>query len=206
MSLTSNQELLHANGNIISPSNPSNYYLDYTSFNDSSSLDYSMLSWFGSSGSTSSNSGFRYVTYVWKIPTSSLYSSVNFVFQSVINYNITTGVLKSTGASGQSDVQVYYRIEDALKTFPSDSSSVSSYWINANALGTMVTASNYYSSSITNLSGLISVTSQSSNITLIEILPNSLSSMSLGNDYYIYLRVGLSYISTLQFSSVKASF
>lgn len=85
--------------------------------------------------------GFRWVTYAWKIPASSKYIkelNINLKeFTNTLNLKYNTAnnkleIFNGTAYSPNDVFKVYYRIEDSVDIATSNSNSLSTVWLNAN--------------------------------------------------------------------------
>jgi len=139
LDIASTQELQIANGKFTTPTGPGQTYAykNYTTYYYTSSL----LNTVNYSGISAS--GYRYTTFAWRISAAypSVYNKLTFRLYNTSGVTITNGV----AYAGSSAIQLYYRLEDAASSAPTDTGNMSSAWINGNSISAPVTTSgNYY--------------------------------------------------------------
>jgi len=197
------QEILIANGAL--RTSDTNYAKSYTSYyysNGLNTVNYSGIS----------SSGYRYVTFAWKVSTTLSGSNTRINISLGANNLFLVNSLLYADSGGNNQVLVYYRVEDmgALSTFTSNNAST--YWVSVNDNATSsnnngpVSGSNYYSVPGNNKPYYSSPTSTTSLITagLPLALSTNTTGLSSGN-IYVYVRIGLPMnISTTYLNSVEA--
>jgi hypothetical protein len=144
-----NTEMLVSKGGLITRGYDSTAFINYSTYYDNS-FDYSNIA---------SDTSIRYSTFVWKVvkPTSGTYTKINLRLTFDTG---TTFIAKTTAPTigyqiiyggNTSNINIYYRIEDALLISPTvavPSTNVSSSWINGNTTtGLQVSSSNYHNTS-----------------------------------------------------------
>ena len=193
------QELLIANGAF--RTSDTNYAINYANYkyvtggsvnSGSGQFNYSTIS----------SSGYRYVTFAWKVDTA-LSGSNGYLNISLSGNNLNVvNTLLYANSGGTNKILIYYRVEDtdALITFTSNNSST--YWVNANENATdpltnngSVSASNYFTVPANKYPYYSSPTITQPATTIIKTaLPFPLSTSTTGltsGKIYIYVRIGL---------------
>jgi hypothetical protein len=157
------------------------------------------------SSSLSSVRGYRYATFAWRLGTSypNPYKMLTFRLYNTSGVTITNNLMYA----GTSLIQIYYRIEDAVSSNPTDGNSYSSGWINGNSLASPTTQSgNYFLPStytVMPYSGLLIGPTNLSGYTNIPVfIPNIVIQSEIVN---IYFRIGLPMNVNFSFSHVAAS-
>jgi len=213
------QELMIANGLITSYS--STYMIDYSSYltgiNGISNPNYSNYL------STTVN-GYRYATFCWKIPASINATNIivtlnNLLYNGAASANLsqTTGLLCADGIGGLYKILLYFRLEDSQTPKPTNSSTISTYWISMNDTSTTATsiAGTTYFQAPPNGNGPCCTTNTYSNLatsspSISTVSPITLSSGFTGiqnGNGYIYVRIGLPILSIpITLSSVLLSY
>jgi len=200
------QELLMANGAF--RTSDSTYAKQYSSFNYStgSAIAQNTVNY----TSIASETGYRYMTFAWKVATNLSGSNTKINISLTSNLSVVNSLLYAD-AGGSNKVLVYYRIEDTAALSSFSSNNASTYWVsvNDNASGANnsgpVSGSNYYTVPSNNKPYYSSPTTTTSLITA--GLPLALSTSTTGltsGNIYVYVRIGLpmnvstSYISAIQ--------
>ena len=199
--ITSLQELQVSNGTFTTPSGQTNAYLNYGAYYyaaaSQNSVNYSGIG----------TSGYRYVTFAWKLQAASplAYNTLSFIMN-------TTSVAPTKTANvatvAGSPIYLFYRFEDAANSAPTDTSSVSSAWINGNSLtsGFLVGSGNYFNPTIytgTPNYGLTNITvNGTTSTTFTETVPTPLTITS--QTINLYCRVGIPMNSAFSFKTMSA--
>jgi hypothetical protein len=184
------------------------YAKSYTTFNystgsavASNSVNYSTIS----------NTGYRYMTFAWKVSPTLSGSNTRINISIPGNLSLVNSLLYAD-AGGVNQILIYYRIEDtaALTTFTPNNAST--YWISVNDNATVsnnngpVSGSNYYLVPGNNKPYFSSPSSSTSLISagLPLALSTNTTGLSSGN-IFVYVRIGLPMnVSTVNLTSVQA--
>jgi hypothetical protein len=171
-------------------------YINYSSYLNNSSLDYSGVA----------SSGYRYATFCWKLLSkTSSYSSLSFTINS-----ISPTPTKSTGGllliNGK-QIQVLYCFQDESNTSTYSSSVFNSVWIDGNTNNNGVTSSSFYNTTNTygyygGFNSAVGVTISSSNANINVFIP---SVNPVSNSTYLYLRLAIPMDVSIGFGSVTAT-
>jgi hypothetical protein len=200
LDITGTQELQTSNGKFTTPTGPGqtyaykNYGTYYYASGSLNTLNYSGIS----------TSGYRYVTFAWRVAASypSVYNALAFRLYNTSGVTITNG----KAYAGASQIQLFYRIEDTASSDPTDTSKYSSAWINGNSLDAPTTTSgNYYlPTTYTDApySGLLVSVSNQSGYTNFPVFipPINVNAQTIN----IYCRVGIPMGVNFSFSHVTA--
>ena len=191
------QELQIINGSFLTKT--SGGYLNYSSYYGNSGVDYSGIS----------ASGYRYCTFVWKIPSNvSAYNNLSFTL------NGFSGGLSLSGQyiyiAGTTPLYLFYRIENTDALTPPASTPTyfgSSQWVNGSFAGAgadQLQFTNY--GTLTGSGGLRwGMNGYVSGTTIPVILPTLLVDATNNPNMYIYCRIGLPMNIACSFTSVSIS-
>jgi hypothetical protein len=197
--ITNTQELQISNGTFTTPLGQPYSYLNYTPYYYTSTLqntvDYS---------NPSSWNGYRFVTFAWRLPApvGGTYNTLSFKMLNTTPQLVNTGGIAYTGIS---PIYLYYRFEDAANSAPTNTSSISSAWLNGNSLtGTPTGSGNYYiaSTAETPYYALTGLTIAPTNTTFnVYCLTNTITTQTVN----LYCRIGLPMDRAISFSSISAT-
>ena len=203
LDITGTQELQVSNGNFTTPTGPGQTYAykNYTTFyytpSSLNTVDYSSIS----------ATGYRYVTFAWRLGASypNPYKTLAFRLYNTSGVTITNNL----GYAGASLIRLYYRIEDTASSSPTDGNSYSSAWINGNSLTQPTTQSgNYFlpgTYTDNTYSGLVigvtNVTGPPNYTNFPVFIPNLIIQSQTVN---IYCRVGIPMNVNFSFSHIAA--
>jgi hypothetical protein len=172
-------------------------YINYSSYLNNSSLNYSGIA----------SSGYRYVTFCWKLSAkSSSYSTLAFKINSISPTPTTSagGLLLINGKQ----IQALYCFQDEANPSTYSSSIFNSVWIDANNNENGVTTSTFYNTTntygyyggLSSANGGVSISSNTAtiNATIPSVNP-------VGNNTYMYLRLAIPMDVSIGFGSVTAT-
>jgi hypothetical protein len=185
------EELQVANGTFTTPNAQTYAYSDYRSlYYDSTQLNTANYSGILSSG-------YRYVTFAWKIAAGTY--NTNIIFK-----------INGISSTLPADLRLFYRVEDASSPNPTNSASFTSSWVNgATNSGSVLQSGNYFYplsySSILNV-GLASGSAviNGSVATFTETITRGMGIIS-AQTINLYCRIGLPMNSAFSFTTVSAS-
>ena len=199
--ISSLQELQVSNGTFTTPSGQTHAFLNYgTYYYSASSLNTLNYSGIGTSG-------YRYVTFAWRLQAASplAYNTLSFIMNlTSVAPTKTANVATVAG----SPIRLFYRFEDVASSAPTDTSSVSSAWIDGNSLtsGFLVGSGNYFNPTtytgtpnygLTNI-----VVNGTTSTTFTETVPTPLTITS--QTINLYCRVGIPMNSAFSFKYMSA--
>ncbi len=186
--LTTNSELLYANGRYRYKESTPTYLINY-------STTYGGPNYSALSGTT------RYAMFSWTISNSYASQIQNLKFQiQNLKSGMITGVNSQTNDIVSSGIELYYKFQEFNGATPipiTDSSAKTTVWINAFQVNNAATAISYYQNSTNNLSGGFNV----ANSTLTDLTNPVIgvngwsfkpSDILSGNTLKIYVRIGFS--------------
>jgi hypothetical protein len=199
--ITSLEELQVSNGTFTTPSGQTNAYLNYgTYYYTATSLNSVNYSGIGSSG-------YRYVTFAWRLQAASplAYNTLSFIMN---NTSVAPTKTANVATVAGSPIRLFYRFENAASSDPTDTSSVSSAWIDGNSLtsGFLVGSGNYFNPTtytgtpnygLTNI-----VVNGTTSTTFTETVPTPLTITS--QTINLYCRVGIPMNSGFSFKYMSA--
>jgi hypothetical protein len=192
-SIDATDELQIGNGNFQTYANGyTSAYLDYTSY------------YFGASTNTAnysgvSQTGYRYATFAWKLTGVTGSGFNRIIFSLAGNTSSTIGANSVTTSSGNK-IQLFYRVENPNLPTPSDTTNLSTYWIDGNYTPSTVVGANYFTTSQTGLD----VASGTTNTQFKVLLPYTINTSTVSVQPIIYCRIGLPMQDAYQFQYITA--
>lgn len=201
LSLSGTQELQVSGGAIVTPGGASYAYANYSSYyystSSRNSLNYASIA----------NTGYRFITFAWRVDTSVAHTGgITVGLKSFTSPAITTTTNSiSLGANGP--LYIFYRLEDPTKQTPTNTSNLSSYWIDgansSNTPGNSVNSNNYFNLVSPPLGGLLSVSGGGGNYNIVCFLPSIPAGTGTLN---LYCRIGLPMSVACSFRGLTAAF
>ena len=190
--LSENQDLQIANGKYRSKGTDTNSYLDYSNNYYTSSLKNT-----ANYATISTDTGYRYATFVWSVANSNYdtYAKVSFIINGI---DATINNYDSQPIVDNSNLMVYYRFEDITGTFPGNSST----WFDINKSGDIINLSTYNDSSKILAAKSSTSNTFSSNTYTMNGKVHPFSSNN-DNNYYVFLRICVPITANFQFTSVQ---
>ena len=199
-SISTLQEAQVANGKFTTKAAQLYSYLNYSTYLYSptqlNTVDYSSIA----------STGYRFVTFAWRItPASPILYGSSLVFR--LNNTTPITVTNSIAYAGGTPILLFYRFEDVASSAPTNGASMSSGWINGNSTtGTALTSGNYY---------LPTTHTSAPNWGLNSVTVNGTTSTSFNVGLYplnittqevrLYCRIGLPMAESFNFASVSAT-
>ena len=200
------KELQVANGYHVTKGTRADCYINYTNmkYNATSvnNVDYSVIT----------TSGLRFATFGWKTASSGTnYSALSFTltYSSAASspLSLSNNLVIFTGTAEK--LYVFYKVEDQASLLPTNGTSATSVWLDANGtLGTAASALTYYVDSTGNYTqirgGVTSgATSNATSFTFPNVFIPSFA--TIGKDVRIFCRIGVPMNYNFAFTTISAT-
>lgn len=199
LDISSTEEIQVSNG-VFTSGGPAYSYLNYASYRYSSSsfntLNYSTIS--------KSAGVYRYTTFAWRLKASypNVYATLAFRMYNTTGVTITNNL----AYAGASPIRLFYRIENAVSSSPTDGTNISTAWINGNSLSAPTASSgNYYLPGTYTSAPYSGLLIGASNISTYTNFPVFTPILNINTETVnIYCRIGIPMNVNFSFSHISA--
>ena len=200
LDITGTQELQVSNGKFTTPTGPGQTYAyqNYSSYRYSSS-SFNTLNYSGISAT-----GYRYATFAWRYASSPSNGYTTLAFRLYNTSGVT--ITNNLAYAGGSPIQLYFRIENAASSTPTNTGNMSSAWVNANSITPPVTSSgNYFQPSTYTDAPYSGLYGTAANISTYTNFPVLVPPMTINAETVnLYCRIGIPMNVNFSFSYITA--